>query len=163
MNSPHFDIQIERKAKLSLARTLSLSIPAQPSGSPRRSPRTTTNLKIYCALCLSPLLGGPVRPAPSEFDGGVLALVRIWHGMKGTGRRLHPFTPSSNCGILQLTLQDVKRSPCVTPDVTTRQQLRLYSYGSSRSGRIMREESENDQFHLRPSPLSSAPHEARTL
>ena len=31
----------------------------------------------YCALCLSPLLGGPVRPAPSEFDGGVLALVRI--------------------------------------------------------------------------------------
>ena len=51
-------------------------------------------------------MGGPVRPAPSEFDGGVLALVRIWHGMKGTGRRLHPFTPSSNCGILQLTLQD---------------------------------------------------------
>ena len=104
-----------------------------------------------------------MRPAPSEFDGGVLALVRIWHGMKGTGRRLHPFTPSSNCGILQLTLQDVKRSPCVTPDVTTRQQLRLYSYGSSGSGRIMREESENDCFHLRPSPLSSAPHEARTL
>ena len=70
-------------------------------------------------------MGGPVRPAPSEFDGGVLALVRIWHGMKGTGRRLHPFTPSSNCGILQQTLQDAKRSPCVTPDVTTRQQLRL--------------------------------------
>ena len=90
-----------------------------------------------------------MRPAPSEFDGGVLALVRIWHGMKGTGRRLHPFTPSSNCGILQLTLQDVKRSPCVTPDVTTRQQLRLYSYGSSGSGGIMREESENDCFRLR--------------
>ena len=70
-------------------------------------------------------MGSPVRPAPSEFDGGVLALVRIWHGMKGTGRRLHPFTPSSNCGILQLALQDAKRSPCVTPDVTTRQQLRL--------------------------------------
>ena len=45
--------------------------------------------------------------------------------MMGTGRRLHPFTPSSNCGVLQLTLQDAKRSPCVTPDVTTRQQLRL--------------------------------------
>ena len=104
-----------------------------------------------------------MRPAPSEFDGGVLALVRIWHGMKGTGRRLHPFTPSSNCGILQLTLQDVKRSPCVTPDVTTRQQLRLYSYGSCGSGRIMKEGGENDHFHSRPSPLSSAPHEARTL
>ena len=93
MNSPHFDIQIERKAKLSLARTLSLSIPAHPSGSPRRSPRTTTNLKIYCALCLSPLLGGPVRPAPSDNDGGVLSLVRIWHGMKGNRAPAPPIHP----------------------------------------------------------------------
>ena len=52
----------------------------------------------------------------------------VW---RATGRRLHPYTPSSNCGILQQTLQDAKRSPCVTPDVTTRQQLRLYSYRTS--------------------------------
>ena len=42
----------------------------------------------YCAQCLSPLMGGPVRPAPSEIDGGLLALVRISHGMKGNRRFL---------------------------------------------------------------------------
>ena len=90
------------------------------------SPTFVTSLGLLLLRAVpEPPLGGPVLPAPSEFDGGGLALVWIWHGMKGTGRRLHPFTPSSNCGNLQLTLQDVKRSPCVTPDVTTRQQLRL--------------------------------------
>ena len=72
---------------------------------------------------------------------------------RATGRRLHPFAPSSNCGVLQLTLQDAKRSPCVTPDVTTRQQLRLL--------RLLvrlprRQVSEQVDFQSRPSPVSSA-------
>ena len=47
----------------------------------------------YCAQCLSPLMGGPVRPAPSEIDGGLLALVRISHGMKGNRAPAPPIHP----------------------------------------------------------------------
>ena len=47
----------------------------------------------YCAQCLSPLMGGPVRPAPSESDGGLLALVRISHGMKGNRAPAPPIHP----------------------------------------------------------------------
>jgi hypothetical protein len=38
-------------------------------------------------------MGGPVRPAPSDNDGGVLSLVRIWHGMKGNRAPAPPIHP----------------------------------------------------------------------